>query len=135
MTLGGEPQFSLHQPAGDISFWAGLGDSRQGITIVEFDPDQKLLTVREGEVRHKLPLQSGSISASPDQDDQNTQWHAELPQAWPEFKAKWERATTDFPEIGEMRNDYLTLKEEIGERRQNWEKMLRAIPTVSNVFA
>ena len=46
ISMGGRPQFSLRDPARDISFWIALNETRHGIQVIEYVRDSNQIVVR-----------------------------------------------------------------------------------------
>lgn len=119
LRLGGEPQFSLHNPWDEVSFWAGLGESRHGVEIVDFEIESMSLHIRQGKENLKLPLEASSASAaSSEAPIESGTWGDEVRQARPRLQAKWEEAIEDLPKLNEAREELLALGQELAERRK-----------------
>src|SRR5690625_884560 len=126
VSLDGRTEFRLHDPVNERAFSVSENESRAGVEVVSFDPEQNALTLRhEGEVR-ELFLERARVAemAEPtDREEMRRQRWRQWRERMRDFREKWDQAKVDSPELQAIEAQF----EELGaDFRRNREALRNA---------
>jgi hypothetical protein len=127
VVLDGKNHYSLHDLANGTSFWVSDGNTHQGVEVVEFDPEENLLTVYYADdVRH-LPLSAARVEELTAEDGSGaTEGETRLErdaaredwrQRYREFQSQWAEAAAVTPALRSLEGQSRELIEEYRQTR------------------
>ncbi len=114
--MGGDQQFSLRNPWEDLSFWATLGETREGIRIIGFSPGENALEISDGTDSKQIPLGGSGLHAEVDVFEL-----AQNPENWKpafqDFFGKWRLASKTEPSLRELDQQFKVIAAKVSENR------------------
>lgn len=129
LSLGGVTQFSLRNPYENRTLTLSTEEGRNGVEVVEFDAESNALTISHEEETRTLYLRTSRVAemaVATNEDEERgsrrEQWEARR-QRFEEFRAAWDKAAEDSPELREIQTQFRELG---GAFRQNREALRAA---------
>ncbi len=117
--LPGGMIFSLRDPLNGQTFWIELGQTRNEVEAISFNPDRNFLTVRSGDAVRTIPLNASRILAMDDQPavsaastDARDEWRDRREQ-WAAFMERWQGAVSESAELREIETNLRELTRDL----------------------